>query len=169
MTRQRTRHYTACALAALLMLCAGCGTAEQPPTACPLPPMPTPAPGTHSTVIAESVDPRCNGGDLSPAAAADLMADAGAKVTVIDTRTSAEYERGHLPGAVNQSTQHASFWDEVGTLPLDGVYILYCRSGSATRRVVKQMLAMGFGNVCHIESGFNGWVRDGFPVEKGES
>jgi phage shock protein E len=169
MTRQPTRQYRACALAALLMLCAGCGTAEQAPTACPLPPMPTPAPGTDSTVLAESVDPRCSGGDLSPAAAADLMADAEAKVTVIDTRTPAEYQGGHLPGAVNLSTQDASFWDEVGTLPSDGVYILYCRTGSATRRILEQMLAMGFGNVCHIESGFNGWVRDGFPVEKEES
>lgn len=97
------------------------------------------------------------------------MADTTTAVALIDTRTPAEYQSGHIPGAANLSTQEASFWDDVGALPVDGVYILYCRTGSTTRRVVEQMLAMGFGSVCHIESGFNGWERAGFPVAHGEA
>jgi rhodanese-related sulfurtransferase len=96
------------------------------------------------------------------------MADTSTEVTVIDTRTPAEYDSGHIPGAMNLSTQDAAFWDTIGELPVDGVYILYCRTGSVTRRVMEQMLAMGFGSVCHIESGFNGWKAGGFPVERTE-
>jgi rhodanese-related sulfurtransferase len=122
---------------------------------------------SDSTVPTGSADPRCSGGDLSPAEAAELLADEGIQITAIDTRTPAEYADGHVPGAVNLSTQDAAFWDQVGQLPTDGIYVLYCRSGSVTQRVMQQMLAMGFGSVCHIESGFNGWVRAGLPVEEG--
>jgi phage shock protein E len=161
-----------CILSVLLMSGVGCNSTEPAPTACPLPPMPAPASGAPPTVVAGTVDPRCSGGDLSTAEAAELISEDGqdrADVTVIDIRTPAEYATAHIPGAVNLSTQDAAFWDEIGTLSMDGVYILYCRTGSTTRRVVQQMLAMGFGSVCHIESGINGWVRDGFRIVKGDA
>ncbi len=157
-------------VACVIMSLSGCAAAEPPPTACPLPSLPAASPDTDGadiTVPAGSVDPRCSGGDLSPAEAAELLADTSTKITVIDTRTPAEYAGGHVPGAVNLSTQDAAFWDDVGQLPVDGVYVLYCRSGSVTQRVMQQMLAMGFGSVCHIESGYNGWLRAGLPVEEG--
>lgn len=167
--RQSTSLAAISTLIAVVMSVSGCA-AEPEPTACPLPPLPTSSPdadGADVTVPAGSIDPRCSGGDLSPAQAAELMADAATDVTVIDTRTPAEYAGGHIPGALNLSTQDSKFWDQVGLLPADGVYVLYCRTGSTTRRVMEQMLAMGFGSVCHIGSGYNGWVRAGMPVEKG--
>ena len=170
MKRWLTVVIVASALLAALNLCAGCAAGEPEPTACPVPSLPTLPPATNGAagiVPADSIDPRCSGGDLSALEASELMADLEADVTVIDTRTPAEYESGHIPGAVNISTQDASFWDQVGTMPVDGVYVLYCRSGSTTRRVVDQMLAMGFGNVCHIDTGFYGWEGEGYPVEKG--
>ena len=95
------------------------------------------------------------------------MADPDIMVTIVDTRTPAEYASGHIPGALNLSTQDAAFWDQVDALPADGTYVIYCRFGISSRRVVEQMLARGFGNVCHIDSGFLGWEREGMPVEQG--
>lgn len=153
---------------AIVMSVSACA-AEPEPTACPLPSLPTASPDTDGadvTVPAGSVDPRCSGEGLTLEQAFELMSDVETNVTVIDTRTPAEYDSGHIPDALNLSTQDAAFWDQVGQLPADGVYILYCRTGSTTRRVMEQMLAMGFGSVCHIESGFNGWKAGGFPVEQ---
>ena len=160
----------ACAVCAVLLSITGCAGGEPEPTACPLPSLPSLPPSTDGPagiVPADSIDPRCSGGDLSPTEASELIGDPTVEVTVIDTRTPAEYASGHVTGAVNLSTQDASFWDQVGTLPADGTYILYCRTGSTTRRVMEQMRAIGFGNVCHIETGFNGWQRAGLPVKKG--
>ena len=159
---------------ALLLAClalSACSEAEPTQTACPVPAFPeitTPPEGATPPPPAEdSSDSLCSAESLSSVEASTLLQDAPAPITIIDTRTPAEYAGGHIPGAVNMSTQDAAFWDQVGELPLEGTYLLYCRTGSATRRVVEGMRAMGFADVCHIGDGFNGWRDADLPVEEG--
>jgi hypothetical protein len=94
----------------------------------------TPLPPTD-----DSSDSLCSAESLSSVEASTLLQDAAAAIVIIDTRTPAEYAGGHIPGAVNLSTQDAAFWDQVGELPLDGTYLLYCRTGSTTRSMAHRM------------------------------
>jgi len=154
---------------AVLLAAAGCSGAEPEPTACPVPSAPggtTPTPFPLPTVPQEN-GAVCNGGTLTPSQAFELMSDAAAPMTVIDTRSESEYEAGHIAGALHLSSSSSSFDDQLDELPRDGTYLVYCRSGGVSARVVEQMLDMGFEHVCHIGTGFNGWQSGGFPVEKG--
>jgi rhodanese-related sulfurtransferase len=56
--------------------------------------------------------------------------EAGDQVTVVDTRTSSEYTRAHIPGAVNICYDPSSLSLEreisLSALPLDTLLVLYC-------------------------------------------
>jgi len=161
------------ALVALLLAVAGC-SAEPESTACPVPTTPAETTPTACPVPTAPVQPLpdeeetvCRGGALSASQAYELLSDPTASITVIDTRSGGEYADGHIPGALHVSSSSSSFEEKLDELPRDGTYLVYCRSGGVSARVLAQMLDMGFERVCHIGTGFNGWQSDGLPVEKG--
>lgn len=66
---------------------------------------------------------------------------------VIDVRTPAEYSAGHLDGAVNIDVQSPNFDDEISTLPADGDYIIYCKSGNRAGQAISRMESLGFSSL----------------------
>lgn len=86
---------------------------------------------------------------LGLAGCSDSDADAAraaiaAGATVIDVRTAAEFDSGHLDGALNIDVQSADFAQKVGELPKDDTYVVYCRSGSRSAAAIKIMTGLGF-------------------------
>jgi len=72
--------------------------------------------------------------------------------TIIDVRTPSEYAAGHLDGALNIDFYDATFSTQIGALPKDGTYLLYCRSGSRAGQAQSQMKQMGFTHVTNLGS-----------------
>lgn len=70
-----------------------------------------------------------------------------ADAVVIDVRTPAEFAEGHLEGAVNIDLQSGSFEQQIAELPLDGDYVVYCRSGNRSAQAVEIMTKLGFENL----------------------
>lgn len=70
-----------------------------------------------------------------------------ADAVVIDVRTPAEFADGHLQGAVNIDLQSGSFEQAIAELPLDGSYVVYCRSGNRSGQAVSIMAKLGFENL----------------------
>lgn len=70
-----------------------------------------------------------------------------ADAVVIDVRTPAEYDAGHLQGAQNINVESSDFAAEVGALPKDQTYVVYCRSGNRLAVAAQQMAGLGFGKV----------------------
>jgi len=68
----------------------------------------------------------------------------GSDTVIIDVRTADEFASGHLTGAVNVDVQSASFDAQVAQLPLDGEYVIYCRSGNRSAAAVERMQNLGF-------------------------
>jgi rhodanese-related sulfurtransferase len=54
----------------------------------------------------------------------------------------------------------------VAGLNKKGTYLLYCRSGSRTRKAADAMQKMGFKHVYMLEGGINAWKEAGKAVEK---
>ena len=83
-------------------------------------------------------------------------------VTVLDVRTSQEFEAGHVPGAVNiPYDQVAARSAEVG---LKGKpVLLYCRSGRRSAIAASELNKQGFTAVYDFRS-LSDWPG---PVEKG--
>ncbi len=88
------------------------------------------------------------------------------KNTVVDVRTPEEVAEGHLAGALNINFLGENFSQKIETLNKNKTYLLYCRSGSRTRKAADQMQKAGFKKVYMLEGGITAWNEAGKPVEK---
>lgn len=71
--------------------------------------------------------------------------DAG--TIVIDVRTPAEFDSGHLEGAINIDVQGADFAVRIAELDPAGSYFVYCRSGNRSGQAIERMAALGFSDL----------------------
>jgi phage shock protein E len=84
---------------------------------------------------------------------------------VIDVRTPAEYDAGHLKitDAIF-NWNGGEFQEAIGDLDKDKTYYLYCRSGNRSGQAARMMKDKGFENVFNI-GGFDDLASNGFESE----
>lgn len=82
-------------------------------------------------------------------------------IQIIDVRTPAEFDAGHIAGAVNIPVQDPAFAERVGELDPDAAYAVYCRSGSRSQPAVSAMKDAGLTTIYELSSGTNGWASAG--------
>ncbi|MGB2580827.1 MAG: rhodanese-like domain-containing protein [Minisyncoccia bacterium] len=88
-------------------------------------------------------------------------------VVVIDVRTPAEFESGHIGGALNINIGSMSFADKLNELDKNEKYIINCQMGGRSARATALMLELGFKNVANLEGGITAWKGGGFSVKVG--
>jgi rhodanese-related sulfurtransferase len=88
------------------------------------------------------------------------------KSKIIDVRTPEEVAEGHLANASTLNFLNPDFASQAATLNKKGTYLLYCRSGSRTRKAADAMQKMGFKHVYMLEGGITAWKEAGKKVEK---
>lgn len=97
----------------------------------------------------------------------DLAARIGAsdRPVVIDVREQAEWDEGHIPGAVH--IPRSFLESRIGGVArdLDTEIILSCASGQRSLLAGMTLRAMGFGNVHNLAGGFARWKQNGHHYE----
>ncbi len=88
------------------------------------------------------------------------------KSKIIDVRTPEEVAEGHLADATTINFLSPDFASQVASLNKKRTYLLYCRSGSRTRKAADAMQKMGFKHVYMLEGGITAWKEAGKAVEK---
>jgi rhodanese-related sulfurtransferase len=88
------------------------------------------------------------------------------KAKILDVRTPEEVAEGHLLGSTTVNFLSPDFSKEVEALNKNKTYLLYCRSGSRTRKAADAMQKMGFKHVYMLEGGINAWKEAGKEVVK---
>lgn len=77
----------------------------------------------------------------------------------IDTRSLADFEEETIPGAVHIE------WREVpgrlDEIPEEGMVILFCDTGVRSSQATFAARVLGRENVLVMQSGYEGWLRDG--------
>ena len=68
---------------------------------------------------------------------------------LLDVRTSQEYREGHIPGSVNIPLQSIAK-GEVPSDNKDAQILVYCHSGSRSRRAVSILKSMGYSKAKNI-------------------
>ncbi|TVR81746.1 MAG: rhodanese-like domain-containing protein [Saprospirales bacterium] len=76
---------------------------------------------------------------------------------IIDVRTPAEFNSGHIPNAVNIDLTSPNFQNEMGRLDKSKSYLLYCRSGARSSVAAKLLARKGYENVYNLNRGLMGW------------
>ncbi len=86
---------------------------------------------------------------------------------VLDVRTPAEFDGGHLPQAQMIDFEAADFATRIAALDKNATYAVYCRSGSRSNAAMEQMAAAGFKNVYDLGGGIGAWQTMGGPMVMG--
>ncbi|HIP70784.1 MAG TPA: rhodanese-like domain-containing protein [Anaerolineae bacterium] len=103
---------------------------------------------------------------FSPAKVAELM-EAGH--VVVDTRSSAEFGSGHIPGAYNVQMSSLEFEQRVGWVtPDDAPLILVTNTAEEAQRCIFNMafIALDSRVAGYLDDGMDAWVEDGRHVEQ---
>jgi phage shock protein E len=98
---------------------------------------------------------------VAPAAVAELSARADAPL-ILDVRSQAEYDAGHVPGAV--LIPHDQLASRLSELDRDRWVLVYCKSGRRAGLAEEVLVKNGF-DVRQMEGSWNRWSAEGRPVE----
>ena len=81
------------------------------------------------------------------------------EVFIVDARDAAQYEKEHIPGAVNIEWRQAVA--RRAEFPRDRMVVMYCNSGSLSAQAVFALRLLGYDNVKVLQDGIEGWKRKG--------
>ena len=81
-------------------------------------------------------------------------------VYLIDVRSKQEYEEGHLDGAINISLYNIEKEIEKVVKNKSSKVILYCSSGSRSKKAKKILEDLGYNEVYNLEGGIDKiWIK----------
>ena len=101
----------------------------------------------------------------SDEAAAMMASESG--YLILDVRTRAEYEQGHIPGAVCVPNETIGT-DDIPALPGKSQLILvYCRSGNRSKQAAQKLADAGYTNIVEF-GGILSWTGDTVSGSEGE-
>lgn len=105
---------------------------------------------------------------LDAPATAKLLEEkaAGKRPVIIDIRTLAEFEDGHLEGARQIDFLRDDFEEKIAKLDRATPYLIHCRSGGRSGRSLATWKKLGFKRIYHLDGGMNAWRKAGLPVVK---
>lgn len=83
------------------------------------------------------------------------------QAVIIDVRTQAEYQEGHIPGVANIPLDQLE--SRMNEIPKDQKVLIICRSGKRSGQGTNLLRGKGFDNVFNVAEGMLGWKG---PVEK---
>ena len=102
-----------------------------------------------------------NYGDVSIQEAIELM-EQKSDLVILDVRTVAEFEDGHIEGAINVPVDElATRLDE---LSKDDELLVYCRTGNRSGSAVSILSDAGYTKIYHMHEGISVWIQQGHPV-----
>ncbi len=76
-------------------------------------------------------------------------------VFVVDARDAAQFDKGHIPGAINIEWRRAVA--RRGELPKDRMVLIYCNTGTLSAQAVFALRLLGYDNVKVLQDGYEGW------------
>ena len=87
------------------------------------------------------------------------------KIYVIDTRDADQFNKAHIPGAVNID------WRQVlgrrAELPSDKMVLVYCNAGTLSAQAGLALRVAGMDNVRILQGGFSEWkAKGGFDANR---
>jgi rhodanese-related sulfurtransferase len=78
---------------------------------------------------------------------------------VIDARDEAQFDKEHIPGAVN--IEWRQVLEQRASIPKDKPVLIYCNSGSLSAQAGFALRVAGYENVRILQGGFSDWKSKG--------
>ena len=90
---------------------------------------------------------------------AQQMIEDNKDALILDVRTVAEYESGHIPNAVNLSNEDIQAGKVDSLKDKSQLIMVYCRSGNRSRQAAQKLAELGYTNVVDF-GGIQSWQGD---------
>jgi rhodanese-related sulfurtransferase len=78
---------------------------------------------------------------------------------IIDVRTTPEWKKGYIKGALHLDIFNDNFELEIDKLDKQKTYLVYCASGGRSAEAAEIMAKKGFVEVYDLEGGFTKWKQ----------
>jgi rhodanese-related sulfurtransferase len=91
-----------------------------------------------------------------------MQGDPGA--VVVDVRTPAEFQSGHLPGAINVELDRLEGLASTALPDRNARLLVYCRSGNRSSFAVNILEKQGYTRLVNMTGGIAQWSAQGYPV-----
>jgi rhodanese-related sulfurtransferase len=85
---------------------------------------------------------------------------------LIDVRTPAEYQTGHLPHSTLIDFKGEDFREKMAQLDKNKPVMVYCAAGGRSTATMTLLKEMGFREVYELEGGFTRWRKAGQEIKK---
>jgi adenylyltransferase/sulfurtransferase len=89
--------------------------------------------------------------------------DNGDKLTLIDVREPFEWDIANLGQYGAKLIPLDQVIDRRDEIDRAGDVVVYCRSGSRSASIIRQLRAQGFDNLINLKGGIRGWAEDVDP------
>ena len=83
------------------------------------------------------------------------------EIVLLDIRTEAEYEAGHIQGAQWFPRGKLEYYIQEFIKDSNSRIVLYCRTGGRSALATLTLKDMGYTNVVDLDGGFKEWVAEG--------
>ena len=87
------------------------------------------------------------------------------ELVLLDVRTQAEYDSGHILNAINISHEQILEDPELLTEYKDSQLVVFCRSGVRAGKVIQLLESIGFEDIIDIDGDMLAWSEAGYRME----
>jgi rhodanese-related sulfurtransferase len=101
---------------------------------------------------------------ITPLEALNLIEERGHEITILDIRPKEDFEKEHVPGALNLDYDGHEFQQKVEKLDKEKNYLIYCKSGVRGGYFMDKMRDSGFNGAYNILGGFVAWKISKLPL-----
>lgn len=101
--------------------------------------------------------------EVTPQFSPQELAAKRSSVQIVDVRSQAEYDEGHIPGATAGFV--GTLASRAGDLPRDTPLVVHCAGGERATVAASVLRNQGFESVATLPGGFADWVAVGLPIE----
>ena len=85
---------------------------------------------------------------------------------ILDVREAADYERGHVSGALNLPITQLEL--NLSELDTGRSLVLMCAEGHRSSAAASLLARRGFHKLCFVAGGTSAWIKAGYPVEESD-
>ena len=119
----------------------------------------------HSPRFVQLVDDARQRVEETDADAIAARLEAGESVVLVDVRERAEWDAGHLPGALHLGKGVIERDIEAAVPDLHDELVLYCGGGYRSVLAADALQRMGYTNVISMDGGWRAWTAARYPTE----
>ena len=95
----------------------------------------------------------------------ESISDLDQKLVLLDVRTKAEYDSGHILNAINITHEEILESPELLTEYKDSQMVIFCRSGVRAGKVIQLLESLGFEDIIDIDGDMLAWSEAGYDME----